>query len=85
METRARKRARLATSLDYQYRWFPMSLAFCHWRLRHLAMDVDQYDFRVFPGWETVWSCMCDPEQATDEAYIQIALLSLPASLRLPQ
>ncbi len=74
METRARKRARLTHSLAYT-----------RWRIFHEVKHHDDYDFRVFPGFETVWMAMCDPEQTDPDSYVQIAQLSLPGSLRLPQ
>ncbi len=84
METRASKRRRLNESLDRRYRYFPMSLAYRHWRVMHWVKSVDDYDFRVFPGFETVWMGLCDPAQCSDEAYVQIAQLALPGSVRLP-
>ena len=76
METRARKRARLSRSLAY-LRW----LAF------HLSYDVEHYDFRLYTGYETVWCALCDFDNSStsEVAYVQIAQLSLPGSVRLPQ
>ena len=77
METRARKRARVNPNTH--------SLAYIRWRLYHICKAVDDYDFRLFPGFETVWMGLCDPDQCSEEAYVQIAQLALPGSLRLPQ
>ncbi len=88
METRASKRRRLNESLNVRYRWFPKSLAYIRWRLFHYATHVDDYDFRIWSGYETVWAAMCQPVEdslESDLTYVQIAQLSLPASLRFPQ
>ncbi len=86
METRSRKRKRLQ-SLNEVYHYARPSLAYSHWSDFHSLMHVDEYDFRLFSGFETVWAALCCPVEdslQSDLTFVQISQLALPASIRLP-